>query len=130
MLRKPHFVWRTISLHTAGMEPGKDDQRARWRGLLTEQKATGQSIAAFCRDRALPVWQFYEWKKRLCPSEPGPFVAVEVVASETAETGTPAAAVPSAPIELRLRGGHSLLVGPDFDACHLRRLLQVLEQEG
>jgi hypothetical protein len=111
------------------MEPGKDDQRARWRGLLTEQKESGQSIAAFCRDRALPVWQFYEWKKRLCQAEPGPFVAVEVVASETGKAATPAAAAPSAPIEIRLRGGHSLLVGPDFEAGHLCRLLRVLEQE-
>jgi len=37
--------------------------------------------------------------------------------------------VPSALLELRLRGGRSLLVGPDFDAAHLLRLLRVLEQE-
>ncbi len=111
------------------MEPGKDDQRARWRGLLTEQQESGQSIAAFCRNRALPVWQFYEWKKRLCQVESGPFVAVEVVASEPAKSATPAATVPSAPIEIRLRGGYRLLVKPDFEASHLRRLLQVLEPE-
>jgi hypothetical protein len=68
-------------------------------------------------------------EKRLCQAEPGPFVAVEVVASETEKSATPAPATPSAPIEIRLSGGHSLLVGPDFDARHLRRLLQVLEQE-
>ncbi len=102
---------------------------ARWRGLFSEQKESGQSIAGFCRERALPVWQFYEWKKRLRPTETSSFVAVEVVASETIEAATPSAAAPSAPLELRLCGGRSLLVGPDFEASHLRRLLTVLEQE-
>jgi hypothetical protein len=36
------------------MEPEKDNQQARWRGLLREQTESGQSIAGFCRERALP----------------------------------------------------------------------------
>jgi hypothetical protein len=107
------------------MEQQQEEERERWRGLLTEQKESGQSIAGFCRERALPVWQFYEWKKRLRPAEGESFVAVEVVASE-APTRLP---VPSAPLEIRLRSGRSLLVGPDFETSHLRRLLQVLEPE-
>src|SRR4051794_25722927 len=99
------------------------EEWAQWRGLLFEQQESGQSIAAFCHDRALPVWQFYEWKKRLRQAEPGSFVAVEVVASETGEAVPPRAAVPRTPIEVRLCGGRSLLVGPDFEASHLRRLL-------
>jgi hypothetical protein len=106
----------------------KQEEWTHWRGLLSEQQESGQSIAGFCRDRGLPVWQFYEWRKRL-RAQAEPFVAVEVVASEPAPLPTPSVAVPSAPIEIRLRGGHSLLVGPDFEARHLRRLLTVLEQE-
>ena len=101
----------------------KQEEWTRWRGLFSEQQESGQSIAGFCRDRGLPVWQFYEWRKRL-RVKTEPFVAVEVVASEPA-----AAAMPSAPIEIRLRGGRSLLVGPDFEVNHLRRLLTALEQE-
>lgn len=100
----------------------KPEAWTRWRGLFSEQQASGQSIAGFCRNRALPVWQFYEWRKRL-RAKAEPFVAVEVVTSE------PAAAVPSAPIEIRLRSGYRLLVGPDFEVNHLRRLLTALEQE-
>ncbi len=110
------------------MEQQKEQERARWRGLLSEQKESGQSITAFCRERALPVWQFYEWKKRLCAAASS-FVAVEVSGTETAVALLPTVPVPSAPIEIRLRGGRSLLVGPDFEASHLRRLLTVLEQE-
>ena len=75
-------------------------------------------------------WQFYEWKKRLRPAGAEPFVAVEVVASEPSSVPIPPAPVPSPPLEIRLRGGRSVLVGPDFEASHLQRLLRVLEQEG
>ncbi len=97
--------------------------------MLAEQKESGQSIAAFCRERALAVWQFYEWKKRLCAAEASSFVAVEFSATETPVALLPTALVPSAPIEVRLSRGRSLLVGPDFEVNHLRRLLTVLEQE-
>ena len=107
----------------------KPEEWARWRGLFSEQQESGQSIAGFCRDRALPVWQFYEWRKRL-RAKIEPFVAVEVVASEPAPLPTAPPPGPGTPLEIRLRCGRTLLVGPDFDAAHLLRLLQVLEQEG
>jgi hypothetical protein len=107
----------------------KKNSGERWRGLFREQKESGQSVAVFCRERGLREWQFYEWKKRLRPAEAGSFVAVEVVASEPLAMTEPFPSEPGAPLEVRLRGGRSLLVGPDFEARHLRRLLQVLEQE-
>jgi hypothetical protein len=107
----------------------KPEEWTRWRGLFSEQQESGQSIAGFCRERALPVWQFYEWRKRL-GAKAEPYVAVEVVASEPAPLPTRSTPVLSAPIEVRLRSGRSLLVGADFEASHLRRLLAVLEQEG
>ena len=106
----------------------KPEEWARWRGLFSEQQESGQSIAGFCRERALPVWQFYEWRKRL-RAKAEPFVAVEVVASAPAPLPIPPTPLSSAPIEVRLRSGRSLLVGPDFEASHLCRLLRVLEQE-
>ena len=114
---------------SAVMEQQKEkEQWTRWRGLLSEQGESGQSIARFCGDRGLPVWQFYEWKKRLRETEPKPFVAVQVVAPER-EGSTATVAVSSAAIEVRLRSGRSLLVGPGFEANHLRRLLLILEQQ-
>ena len=104
------------------------EEWVRWRGLLSDQQTSGQSIAGFCRERAVPVWQFYEWRKRL-RAKTESFVAVEVMASQAAPTPAPRVGRSSSPIEIRLRDGRSLLVGPDFEASHLRRLLQVLEQE-
>jgi hypothetical protein len=101
----------------------KEEDLARWRGLVSEQVASGKSAALFCRDRGLRIWQFYEWKKRLRPTEAAPFIAVEVASTEAASTQ----AGPMSGIELRHRRGWSVIVEPDFDASHLRRLLSVLE---
>jgi hypothetical protein len=101
----------------------KEEDLARWRGLVSEQVASGKSAALFCRDRGLRIWQFYEWKKRLRPTEAATFIAVEVASTEAAST-QPA---PMSGIELRHRRGWSVIVEPDFDASHLRRLLSVLE---
>jgi hypothetical protein len=110
------------------MEPVNEQQRERWRGLLTEQKTSGQSVAVFCRERGLREWQFYDWKKRLRPKTE-PFVAVELVTTESAASMAPLTPEPVTRLEVRLRRGRSVLVGPDFAAQHLRRLLQVLESE-
>ena len=102
---------------------------ARWRALLAEQQASEQSVAAFCRERGLRDGPFYEWKKRLRPQETEPFVAVQIAAGEPAVPPLPVAPVLNVSLEIRLRHGRSLLVGSDFDAGHLLRLLRVLEQE-
>jgi hypothetical protein len=103
----------------------KEEDLARWRVLVSEQVGSGKSIAAFSRERGLPVWQFYEWKKRLRQPEPAAFITVEVSAAEAASP----CAVQMSGIELRHRRGWSLIVEPGFDAGHLRRLLSVLELE-
>ncbi len=94
----------------------------KWRNVVFEQARSGQSIAAFCRERGVCAPQFFAWKKRLRQAEAAKFVEV-----------TQAAAAPEArrehseAIEVRLKSGRSLLVGPGFDAQHLRALLAVVE---
>ena len=85
----------------------------QWRGLVAEQMASRQSVAAFCRERGLRDWQFYAWKNRLRPAEAGQFVAVEVRSGEPAVEPAPGKA-----IEIRLARGRSLVVEPGFDAAH------------
>jgi hypothetical protein len=92
--------------------------------LVSEQIASGQTVAAFCRDRGLRDWQFYDWKKRVREAEAANFVAVEVAA-----VAEPALAVACGAIEVRLPRGRSLMIEPGFDAGHLRALLAVLEAE-
>jgi Transposase len=110
------------------MGQANEQERARWRGLLAEQKESGHSVVVFCREHGLREWQFYEWKKRLHPKAE-PFVAVKVVSAEPAPVTAAREPEACAPLEIRLRSGRSVLVGPDFEASHLERLLQVLEPE-
>ena len=99
---------------------------AKWRGLVTEQSQSGQSVSAFCRDRGLRDSLFYDWKKRIREGEAAQFVEVKV--KESSEQRKP---VPDhfPAIEVRLGKGRSVLVEPGFDASHLRALLAVLESE-
>jgi hypothetical protein len=81
----------------------------------------------FCRDRGLRVWQFYDWKKRLGEAEAAKFVSVELNHADAMRQGSCSR---DHAIEIRLRRGRTLVVGPGFDASHLRALLAVLESEG
>jgi hypothetical protein len=109
------------------MRQRKAEMWSKWRGLVADQSQSGQSIAAFCRERGLKCGQFFAWKKRLREAEAPEFVPVEV--APVAETSWPAPEMHGGAIEVRPRGGRSLLVEPGFDAHHLRALVSVLEAE-
>ncbi len=108
------------------MDEQREQARAKWRDLISEQQQSGKSIAGFCRERGLRTWHFYEWKKRLSETEASQFLEVRV--RPAAESRQPAA-VHGQGIEIRLNHGRSLVVEPGFDAHHLRALLAVLESE-
>jgi hypothetical protein len=73
----------------------------KWRRLIAEQMRSGESVAAFCRERKLRGSHFYWWKKRLRER-----------------------------IEVRLQNGRSLMVGRGFDPEHVRGLLAVVVAAG
>lgn len=100
-------------------------KQMKWRSLVSEQEESGQSIAAFCRAREVPESLFHYWKKRVREAARAPFMEVQVaklnMRHSSSELGTT--------IEVRLSNGRSLMVGPEFDASHLRALLAVVESE-
>jgi hypothetical protein len=98
---------------------------AKWRNLISEHGRSGQSVAAFCRERGLANSHFFYWKKRLREAATPPFVALQIANAKPA----PVHALWSTSIEVRLSHGRSLVVGANFDADHLRALLAVLESE-
>jgi hypothetical protein len=107
---------------------GRDiaETKAKWRALVSEQDESGLSVAAFCNQRGLRAWQFYEWKKRVKEPETASFVEVQVAAPVEPERSV---GERSQAIEVRLRTGRSLIVTPGFSVGHLRALLTVLESE-
>jgi hypothetical protein len=102
------------------MKHGRTEEWAKWRRLVSEQIASGQTVATFCRDRGLRDWQFYDWKKRVREAGASKFVAA-VAKQGPAATGRA--------IEVGLPRGRSIVIEPGFDAHHLRALLSVLEAE-
>jgi hypothetical protein len=115
------------------MEPIENAEQTYWRQMLSDQQISGQPIAIFCRERQLSRSKFYSWKKLLQPDHSTsaatpkadrfvPVILQETVTAEMAQQ-------PWVAIEIRLRTGRSLLVGPGFSADHLRALLTVLERE-
>jgi transposase-like protein len=96
---------------------------AKWRGLVSEQAGSGQTVAAFCRQRGLPASQFFAWKRRLRQTAAEGFVEVQLVCAAPRRTPGYGRA-----IEVRLSGGHSILVEPGFEADHLRAVVAALER--
>jgi hypothetical protein len=77
------------------------DARTKWRKLISEQMRSGESVAAFCRERNLHASHFYWWKKRLRKKTTGRFVEVRV---EDSRTNLPV----DSHMEIRLQNGRSL----------------------
>jgi transposase-like protein len=96
----------------------------KWRAVVSEQIASGQSVAAFCKARGVTSSQLFAWKKRLREAEKAQFVEVQV---RPAEAGN---RQPARAIEVKLCRDRRIVVEPGFDADHLRALLLVLEPEG
>ncbi len=95
---------------------------SKWRGLISEQGGSGQTIVAFCREHGLTTSQFYTWRKRLRGTAAEQFLEVQVVKA-------PARQIPSSrgAIEIRLADGRSVLVETGFDPNHLRAVVAALE---
>jgi hypothetical protein len=71
---------------------------------------------------------FFAWKKRLREAEASQFVEVKVVATTAVAAATTHPILEGGlTIEVRLKNERRLLVGPGFDAQHLRALLAVVE---
>jgi transposase len=107
------------------MAPGRarDERKERqWRRRISQWRASGLSVQAFCAQHGLTPASFYHWRRvleRRAAEEPAAFVPVQVVAD----------AVPAqtCALEVVLADGRAVRVGPGFDAATLRRLLAVLE---
>ncbi len=109
------------------MTQPKEQVRAKWQSLVSEQQECGQSMAAFCRARELHKSQFYYWKERLREAATPQFVEVRVAKPHLSQRDS--CSTLGSTIEVRLSNGRSLVVAPSFDASHLRALLAVVESE-
>jgi transposase-like protein len=94
----------------------------KWRAVVSEQIASGQSVAAFCKERGVTSSQLFAWKKRLREAEKRQFVEVQVKPAEPLREAVSGQQAKG--IEVRLCGGRRVVVEPgfecdkgDLDAC-------------
>ena len=84
---------------------------------------SGLSIRDFCRGRGLHESAFYFWRRELTqrdrrqPSR----------AASTQLAFVPVRVIASVPLEVVLRSGQVVRVGPGFEATHLRAVVDALE---
>ena len=102
------------------MGRGRSPERVRfWRGLIEEQRQSGESVSGFCRDREVSTASFYNWRRRL--AEEG--VAEKFVAIELPSPPTRACC------EIVLPDGCRVVVPPGHDPDSLRSILSILHEE-
>jgi hypothetical protein len=98
--------------------PGAEE----WRLIIDGQRASGLTVAAYCRDRGIKDSAFYAWKRRLRSpaksnrSSAPVFVEVKALKPSAVES-----------IEICLRGERRLLVRRGFDRDLLIDLVRTLE---
>jgi hypothetical protein len=66
----------------------KQRTQAQWQQLITEFRASGQSVRAFCSENRLSKSSFYLWRKRTGDLATSSFVAARVKPSVDASTIT------------------------------------------
>jgi hypothetical protein len=93
----------------------------KWRDLIRRQRASGLSVAAFCRQNGVAGSSFFAWKRKIGPSPAAPAFVEATLA------GTPPEGRPAGSVEVRLRGGRRVRVCRGFDRGLLAEVIAVLE---
>ena len=102
-------------------KPRDARKEQQWRQRIERWRASGLSVRAFCARHGLAQPSFYAWRRELQrrDAEQPAFVPVCLVPDD----------VPArdARVDVVLRGGRTVRVGPGFDRATLRQVLAVLE---
>jgi hypothetical protein len=101
------------------MSTSESPARQAWREIVERHRASGLSMAAFCRRESIRASLFYAWNRRL--REEGAssgFVEAKLVGQRRSFRG----------IQIRLRGGRRLIVAGGFDHLLLAEVVAVMEE--
>ena len=91
----------------------------KWRDLIDRQRASGLSVARFCRRNGVAASSFFAWKRKLA-SPPATPAFVEAAVAR-------APSLPAGRIEVLLRCGRRVRVGMGFDRGLLAEVVAALE---
>ena len=106
--------------------PKQAERRELWRRRIAQQKNSGQTVRAFCREHEISEHSFYAWRRQLGSSNEKPirFALVETT-TPTTEPHRPRQA--QTQLELVLNSGERLLI--PAGAATLRLVLSALRQD-
>jgi hypothetical protein len=91
----------------------------QWAERIAAQRRSGISVKRFCKEQGLTEGSFYAWRKRLRQKGPVRFALVEQSVQRQERKADPV-------LELVLRTGERLRIGPGADTATLRTVLDVL----
>jgi len=94
-----------------------------WRQRIAQQKNSGQTVRAFCREHKFSEYSFYAWRRQLGSAGEKPIRFALVEATLTSGTHQTS----QTPLELVLSGGERLHI--PADAATLRLVLSALRQQ-
>lgn len=99
-----------------------------WRQIIRQWDNSGLTVREFCARHELSEPSFYAWKRTIAErhAKALTFVPVRVVHDEIEPDA--ASGVSGSGLELVLRTGRRLRIGPGFDGPTLQRLLALLEE--
>jgi hypothetical protein len=128
---------RSASASQASSQSSND----KWRQVIAAQQASGQTVAAYCREHRIGQVSFYGWKRRFKASAANPEGAQSVRAgfvelTAAREAGVPAGVFPPGPATILspagievVVNGRRVLVHPGFNRELLTEVIQVLEKQ-
>ncbi len=98
---------------------GRQQRRRQWERQIARWRASGVSMAAYCRRHGLSYWTFVRWHRRLeqAIASASPLTLIPVVAP------TPNGSV----ITIRLPDGVGIEVERGFDAAVLNAVVRALQ---
>lgn len=97
---------------------GRQQRRRWWQRRVARWRASGVSMAAYCRQHGLSYWMFVRWRQRIerTVTPASPLTLIPVVAP------TPGGGA----ITIRLPDGIGIEVKPGFDAGVLSAVMHAL----
>lgn len=98
---------------------GRQQRRRQWERRVARWRASGVSMAAYCRQHGLSYWMFVRWRQRIEQTvAPAPPLTLIPVVAPTSSGGA---------ITIRLPDGIGIEVEPGFDAGVLSAVMRALQ---
>ena len=98
--------------------------RAKWMGIIAEQRRSGLSMQRFCEVRGIPSSSVFAWKRKLADAGAGGAAAF-VEAKFKSVDDEPGRG--GGGIAIELAQGRRLIVGRGFDRLVLLEVIEALE---